>query len=75
MPRLTAPTDIYAVPDEALALIPEHALLKKVEDNRLRHRLGVGQNLPTVAGGAGYVGHDVLDQIRSFGMVSIPISG
>lgn len=76
---LPAPTDIYAAPDEALALTSERALLEKnVEANRLRHRLSVGQNLPTVAVGAGYVYHDVLDQRRSFGTVfatvSIPIS-
>ena len=44
----------------------------------LQKKMAVGQNLPTVAVGAGYNYHDVLDNDRGFGMVfatvSVPIS-
>lgn len=59
--------------------LPEYQLLgKQVEAARLQKRMAIGQNLPTVAIGAGYNYHNLLDNNHSFGMVfatvSVPIS-
>ena len=65
--------------DSSLQSLPEYQLLnKQVEVAGLQKKMAVGQNLPTVAVGAGYNYHNVLDNDRSFGMVfatvSVPIS-
>jgi len=59
--------------------LPEYQLLdKQVEAANLQKKLAVGQNLPSVAVGAGYNYHNMLDNNHSFGMVfatvSVPIS-
>ena len=59
--------------------LPEYQLLEKqVEAATLQKRLAVGQNLPSVAVGAGYNYHNPLDNNHTFGMifatVSVPIS-
>ena len=59
--------------------MPEYQLLgKQVEAARLQKKLAVGQNLPTVAVGAGYNYHNLLENDRTFAMVfatvSVPIS-
>ena len=59
--------------------LSEYQLLQKqVEAASLQKKLAVGQNLPTVAVGAGYNYHNILDNNHSFGMVfatvSVPIS-
>jgi outer membrane protein TolC len=59
--------------------LPEYQLLQKqVEVADLQTKLAVGQNLPSVAVGAGYNYHNLLDRNHSFGMVfatvSVPIS-
>ena len=63
----------------AVAPLPEYQLLQKqVEAASLQKKLAVGQNLPSVAVGAGYNYHNLLDNNHSFGMVfatvSVPIS-
>lgn len=65
--------------EHALISTPEYQLLgKQVEATKLQKDIAVGQNLPTVAVGAGYNYHNLLDNDRSFAMlfatVSIPIS-
>ena len=60
-------------------LLPEYQLLQKqVEAANIQKKLTVGQNLPSVAVGAGYNYHNLLDNNRTFGMifatVSVPIS-
>ena len=60
-------------------LLPEYQLLdKQVEAANLQKKLAVGQNLPSVAVGAGYNYHNLLDNNHTFGMVfatvSVPIS-
>ena len=60
-------------------LLPEYQLLEKqVEAATLQKRMALGKNLPTVAVGAGYNYHNLMDNDRTFGMifatVSIPIS-
>ena len=59
--------------------LPEYQLLtKQVEAASLQRKMAFGQQLPSVAVGAGYNYHHILDAGRSFGLVfatvSIPIS-
>ena len=65
--------------DQALQGTAEYQLLgKQVEAANLQKKLAVGQNLPSVAVGAGYNYHNLLDNNHTFGMVfatvSVPIS-
>ena len=62
-----------------VGLLPEYQLLEKqVEATKLQRKMEIGKNLPTVAVGAGYNYHNLLDNDRTFGMVfatvSVPIS-
>ena len=62
-----------------MRLLPEYQLLQKqVEATKLQKKMAIGQNLPTVAVGAGYTYHNLMDINRSYGMVfatvSVPIS-
>ncbi|MBR1653267.1 MAG: TolC family protein, partial [Alloprevotella sp.] len=81
MPRPDEPEDVLPYPVGAgLGQLPEYRLLEKqVEAADLQRKMEIGKNLPTVAVGAGYNYHNLLDRNRSFGMifatVSIPISG
>ncbi len=64
----------------AVLRTPEYKLLdKQVEATGLQEKMTWGKNLPTVAVGAGYNFHNLLDKNQTFGMVfatvSIPISG
>lgn len=64
---------------QALLGTAEYQLLgKQVEATRLQKNIAIGKNLPTVAVGAGYNYHNLLDNNRTFGMifatVSVPIS-
>ena len=64
---------------QALLGTREYQLLdKQVEAANLQKKLAIGQNLPSVAVGAGYNYHDLLDNNHSFGMVfatvRVPIS-
>lgn len=68
--------------DHHLAVLntAEYKLLdKQVEATALQEKMAWGKNLPTVAVGAGYNFHNLLDKNQSFGMVfatvNIPISG
>ncbi|MBR5037059.1 MAG: TolC family protein [Prevotella sp.] len=59
--------------------LPEYQLLEKqVEAARLQKKMVLGEQLPTVAVGAGYNYHNLLENNRTFGMVfatlSVPIS-
>lgn len=62
-----------------LSVLPEYQLLQKnVEATNLQRRMEVGKNLPSLAVGAGYNYHNLLENDRTFGMVfatvSLPIS-
>ena len=64
---------------QALLGTVEYQLLgKQVEAADLQKRIAIGQNLPSVAVGAGYNFHNLLEKNHSFGMVfatvSVPIS-
>ena len=66
-------------PSETVASLPEYQLLQKqVEAATLQRRMEVGKQLPSLAVGAGYNYHNLLDNDRHFGMVfatvSVPIS-
>ena len=66
--------------DAALAATTQYRLLEKnVEVNRLKHKMKVGENLPTVSGGAVYTYNNLVGEGRGVGMlmatVSVPISG
>lgn len=65
--------------DQALSATAEYQLLgKQVEAANLQKKLAVGQNLPTVAVGAGCTYHNLLDNDHTFGMlfatVNVPIT-
>ena len=80
----TALPDVIDLPAKwnhsaALANTPEYRLLEKnVQASELQRRLEVGKHLPTVAVGAGFFYHNLLDNDKPYAMlmasVSIPIS-
>ena len=80
LPAEVPSPELYRVShEEALPTTLSYKLLEKnVEAARLQQKLKVGQYLPTVGIGAGYMYHDLLDKDRPFGMVfatvAIPIS-
>ena len=62
-----------------LGTLPEYQLLQQqVKATDLQRKMEVGKNLPTVAVGAGYNYHNLMDNDRTFGMifatVSVPIT-
>ena len=64
---------------QALLGTTEYQLLnKQVEATKLQQKMEFGKNLPTVAVGAGYNYHNLMDRDHTFGMVfatvSVPIS-
>ena len=74
------PSQYYVATIEALPLTPDYRLLEKnVEAKKLERRMELGNNLPSVALGAGWYYHDLLDQNHNFGAiqvgVEIPLSG
>lgn len=75
-----SPLQLYAEPQTALANTAEYALMEQnVKANRLKYKMTVGQNLPTVAIGGGYMYDDLMDKSHQFWIgfatVSIPLSG
>ena len=65
--------------ENALTRLTEYQLLsKQVEAAHLQKKMAVGENLPSVAVGAGYNYHNLMENDRAFAMVfatvSIPIS-
>ena len=81
-PDMAKQEQLLPPPPEEVAgvrLLPEYQLLgKQVEAAKLQKKMAVGQNLPSVAVGAGYNYHNLLKNNRTFAMVmatvSIPIS-
>ncbi|WP_028907388.1 TolC family protein [Xylanibacter ruminicola] len=76
--QTSVPPTIQSMMSDVQSL-PEYQLLgKQVEAAKLQKQMAVGQNLPTLAVGAGYNYHNVLENNHSFGMVfatvSVPIS-
>lgn len=78
-PEVTVPLNMKQDPQQALLQTTEYQLLnKQVEATQLQRKITIGENLPTVAVGAGYNYHTLMDNNHSFGMVfatvSVPIS-
>ncbi|MBR1389137.1 MAG: TolC family protein [Prevotella sp.] len=79
-PTATAPDNSSLITDRfTLNDLPEYQLLQKqVESTKLQKKMTVVQQLPSVAVGAGYNYHNLLDNDHTFGMVyatvSVPIS-
>lgn len=87
---VTSTIDINTVPSldarlkqdhqAAMTATTQYRLLEKnVEANRLLHKMKVGENLPTISGGAVYTYNNLVGEGRGVGMlvatVSVPISG
>ena len=75
-----SPLQLYADPKTALSHTAEYALMEQnVKANRLKYKMTVGQNLPTVAIGGGYMYDDLMDKSHQFWLgfatVSIPLTG
>lgn len=75
-----SPLQLYADPKTALSQTAEYALMEQnVKANRLKYKMTVGQNLPTVAIGGGYMYDDLMDKSHQFWLgfatVSIPLTG
>ena len=75
-----SPLQLYAEPQAALPHTTEYAMMEQnVKANRLKYKMTVGQNLPTVAVGGGYMYDDLMDKSHQFWVgfatVSIPLSG
>ena len=75
-----SPLQLYADPSAALPHTTEYAMMEQnVKANRLKYKMTVGQNLPTVAVGGGYMYDDLMDKSHQFWVgfatVSIPLSG
>lgn len=76
---IASPIQYKANHEEVLQSRAEYKLLNKnVEANQLQTKIKMGEYLPQVGVGAGYMYHDLLDNGRSFGLVfatvSVPIS-
>lgn len=74
------PAEYFTSPAEALPLTVNYRLLQKnVEAKKFEKRMELGNNLPSVAVGAGWYYHDLLEQNHNFGAVQIgidiPLSG
>ena len=82
MPNLGQQDGLISPPareGQGVGSLPEYQLLQKqVEAAKLQKKMAVGEHLPTVAVGAGYNYHNLLDKDHTFGMVfatvSVPIS-
>ena len=78
-PEVTVPLNMKQDPQQVLLQTTEYQLLnKQVKATQLQRKITIGENLPTVAVGAGYNYHTLMDNNHSFGMVfatvSVPIS-
>ena len=65
--------------EAGVSLLPEYQLLEKsVEAAKLQRKMEVAKNLPTLAVGAGYNYHNLMENDRHFGMVfaalNVPIT-
>ena len=73
------PIEYYVDPSSAVANTPAYGLLNSaVKASELQEKLALGENLPVVAGGAGYFYEHMLGQNHSFGAlyltVAVPIT-
>ena len=78
--ELASPLMMKCDHQQALQSTPEYQLLdKQVEATKLQKKMAIGENMPSVAVGAGYNYHNLMGSDLSFAMVfatvSVPISG
>ena len=76
----TYPDNVFMSSQDALPLTADYRLLQKnIEAKKLEKRIELGNNLPSVAVGAGWYYHDLFEQNHNFGLVQIgveiPLSG
>ena len=76
---VSSPVHLRKDHQQALLGTSEYQLLnKQVEATNLQYKMEIGKNLPSLAVGAGYNYHNILDNDHTFGMVfasvSVPIS-
>lgn len=74
-----SPASLLVEHRQALLNTPEYALLQKnVDAARLQKKIAVGENMPSVAVGAGYLYNNLMDKDQKFGIVmatvSVPLS-
>lgn len=74
------PENLYVQSQDALLNLNDYKLLQKnVEAKKIEKRMTIGSNLPSLAFGAGWYYHDLLEQNHNFGAleldVTIPLSG
>lgn len=68
------PAETYISSQTALPSTPDYRLLEKnVEAKVIEKKMEIGSNLPTVAFGAGWYYHDLLDQNHNFGALQIGV--
>lgn len=69
------PFELFIPTQNALPQTVDYQLLtKNVEAKKLEKRLELGKNLPSVAVGAGWFYHNLLEQNHNFGMVLIGVN-
>ncbi len=73
------PSDVYMLPAEALPATTDYKLLgQSVKASELKAKIAVGENLPEVGLGAGWMYDDLISQKHNFGAlmltVNVPIS-
>jgi len=74
-PVVKNPTEYYIITEDGIERRTENQLLViSVEAASLQRKMAIGKNLPTVAAGAGYMYHNLLDQDVDLGMVFATVS-
>lgn len=69
------PVEYYMQPSEAVNNTTPYALLNQaVKASELQEKLAVGENLPVVAGGAGYFYEHLLGQDHTFGAIYLTVA-
>lgn len=74
------PGELYVLPESSLPATDEYNLLQQnVKAARLEHKISIGENLPLLSVGGGYVYDNLMDKDHSFWVgfatVSVPLSG
>lgn len=74
------PNKLYSIPEKALILTNEYNLLQQnVKASRLKYKISLGKNLPSVALGGGYMYDNLMNKDHpfwiGFATVNIPLSG
>lgn len=69
------PLEYYVNPDDAVGNTPAYGLLNSaVKASEIQEKLAIGDNLPVIAGGAGYFYEHLLGKGHSFGAVYLTVA-